>query len=506
MKDLIARISVIAKNLTGLQHALQNVNALVQLGVQTAFAHGAWWVDSVVLEPETLRIAGWAKPPNPFSGKSTLSVNGVPFDTVEMGLPRPGVAKALSLPPEEANMGYKASIDRNKIGLETDQFCFRFENGYTGRPFDENQAFWYIDVQAPVPDEQNRKRIGGPDLSSYLIQGATAYAKLAHVLRTMFNKDFDDFQHVLDWGCGCGRVSRFLATRNSCKLTGLDIDRDNIQWCSANLPNATFKTIDLHPPTPIESNYFEVLFGISVFTHLSENGQFRWLAELRRIARPGAILLMTVNAETHWFRTTHWNSVGRTVQWQGAGYLDMGVNPSLEGYVSEPSGYRKAKHTTGYVLREWSRYFDVVDILPGYIGNQDLVVMLRRDPEKEDTKSSGTTGAKSLDRSQLRAGVTGPAVRDSLEQNHISRGASQLCREAPDDMASLPEQLRQIRDHLEQQNRRAEELSMQLRLKQEELALCRQNLKRITESRSWKITAPLRWAKRLAGTPLKSVP
>jgi len=379
MRGLAARVAP-AGDFGYPRNAAQNMAVLVQLGVQRAFAKGAWWVDSVELDPQALQIRGWAKAPNPYSGKLSFTVNDVPFDSMETGLDRPGVAQALGLPSDQANLGFWTRIDRSKLGT-VDQFRLRFENAYTRRPFDENQDFWYICVDAPVPEEKRRKRIGGGDLNSFLIQGASAYAKFSHVLRTMFDSDFDHVQRVLDWGCGCGRVSRFIALRNQCKLTGLDIDGDNVEWCKTNLPNATFKTIDPEPPTPIDSNYFDVIFGISVFTHLSEEDQFKWLAELRRIAKPGSILLMTVNAETHWFRMTHWKSVERTLKWQTSGYIDLGSNPSLDGHVKVADRYRKAKHTTGYVLREWSKYFDIVDVLPGYIGNQDLVVMVKRDEQ-----------------------------------------------------------------------------------------------------------------------------
>jgi 2-polyprenyl-3-methyl-5-hydroxy-6-metoxy-1,4-benzoquinol methylase len=44
-------------------------------------------------------------------------------------------------------------------------------------------------------------------------------------------KTFDDFPCVLDWGCGSGRVLRYVAARHRVNLRCVDIDADNIGWC-----------------------------------------------------------------------------------------------------------------------------------------------------------------------------------------------------------------------------------------------------------------------------------
>lgn len=86
------------------------------------------------------------------------------------------------------------------------------------------------------------------------------------------------------------------------KFTGTDIDPDNIQWCKENVPQAEFAAIGLHPPTRFASESFDLVYGISVFTHLSETDQDRWLAELQRITKPGAAVLMSSQGEIAFLR------------------------------------------------------------------------------------------------------------------------------------------------------------------------------------------------------------
>lgn len=40
---------------------------------------------------------------------------------------------------------------------------------------------------------------------------------------------------ILDWGCGCGRISRYLAWAGVSGLRGCDIDPAAVGWCSENL-------------------------------------------------------------------------------------------------------------------------------------------------------------------------------------------------------------------------------------------------------------------------------
>src|SRR5687767_9448584 len=44
---------------------------------------------------------------------------------------------------------------------------------------------------------------------------------------------------VLDWGCGCGRIARWLAadiTAGGGRFTGCDLNPKLVAWCQANLP------------------------------------------------------------------------------------------------------------------------------------------------------------------------------------------------------------------------------------------------------------------------------
>ena len=49
------------------------------------------------------------------------------------------------------------------------------------------------------------------------------------------------------------------------------------------------------PPLPFDDARFDLVLGYSVFTHLNVQYQDAWLGELRRLVRPGGILLLSIS-------------------------------------------------------------------------------------------------------------------------------------------------------------------------------------------------------------------
>lgn len=104
-------------------------------------------------------------------------------------------------------------------------------------------------------------------------------------------------QHVLDWGCGPGRVVRHLpeVIGQGCRFTGTDANAASVAWCRAHLPGITFLHNGMRPPLALAAASVDVAYGISIFTHLSAEGHASWLAELLRVLRPGGVLLLTTH-------------------------------------------------------------------------------------------------------------------------------------------------------------------------------------------------------------------
>ncbi|MEZ4699759.1 MAG: class I SAM-dependent methyltransferase [Rhodothermales bacterium] len=106
---------------------------------------------------------------------------------------------------------------------------------------------------------------------------------------------FASFTSVLDFGCGCGRLIRHLDRRTEADLHGSDYNPALIQWCQKNLPIASFAVNRLEPPLPYSDDTFDFVYARSVLTHLPESLIDAWMAEMRRVIRPGGLFLFTMH-------------------------------------------------------------------------------------------------------------------------------------------------------------------------------------------------------------------
>jgi len=104
---------------------------------------------------------------------------------------------------------------------------------------------------------------------------------------------------VLDWGCGPARLLRHLPELlgPESEIHGTDYNPKSIRWNTENLPGIRFNLNKLEARLPYDSNSFDAIYGISIFTHLSESMHSEWYNELHRILKPGGLLLLTTQGD-----------------------------------------------------------------------------------------------------------------------------------------------------------------------------------------------------------------
>ena len=216
----------------------------------------------------------------------------------------------------------------------------------------------------PLPSPSLRVHVHPrPDARTFLNVGATCAQNIRDAL-TLIDRELYSFDAILDFGCGCARVLRwFHDVPEHCHLYGTDIDGKAISWCQKNIRFATFCKNEPFPPLLYPAGTFDLVFAMSVFTHLDEDYQFAWLKELQRVTKPNAVLILTT-----------------------LGAFAQSKLPAEDIATLEETGFlykvgatgRVAFHTKQYVIDTWSKFFRIHTYLERGINNyQDLVLLLK---------------------------------------------------------------------------------------------------------------------------------
>ncbi|MCT4623120.1 MAG: class I SAM-dependent methyltransferase [Schleiferiaceae bacterium] len=159
-----------------------------------------------------------------------------------------------------------------------------------------NKAFKKEYPDVPLPPDYLMYESFGINYKTYFLDSQEAAKELA----SLFAKHIQlKNANILDWGCGPGRLIRHMpkAIGNGCKYYGTDYNKDSIAWCSENLPEIKFNHNGIEAQLPYEDNQMDVIYGISIFTHLSPDSHYDWYKELYRVLKPGGIMLLTMQGD-----------------------------------------------------------------------------------------------------------------------------------------------------------------------------------------------------------------
>jgi SAM-dependent methyltransferase len=210
-----------------------------------------------------------------------------------------------------------------------------------------------------LPPPKLRYRVSAsPDAEAFIAVGKRCAADIQSAVQKV-GSELESFPRILDFGCGCARTLLYMKDlAPNAQFDGTDIDAEAIEWCKQNLKFANFTLSRETPPIEYAPDTFDFIYAISVFTHLDEDYQFRWLEELRRIAKPGAVLLLTVDSSL-------------------TGEKDFVFQRSYEEGLF-PAWYQNAFHSKEYIFENWRKYFEVLGYFPRTLNDLQDIVVLRK--------------------------------------------------------------------------------------------------------------------------------
>ncbi len=199
-------------------------------------------------------------------------------------------------------------------------------------------------------------------------------------------------QRVLEFGCGFGRVLRFFAKDlEPDQLWGIDCDFAALSACDNTPPWCSLQLVPAWPPTSLPDDHFDVVYAFSVFSHLSEDAHRRWLYELKRVLKPGGVLIVTTCGLTFFEHCKDlreqsnlpplWESFkvffpdyDQAVADYEAGKFCYSPLPERLGAL-DGSFFGMACIPKAYVLKEWTKEFRFVDFLEGQPFDQHVIVV-----------------------------------------------------------------------------------------------------------------------------------
>jgi SAM-dependent methyltransferase len=244
----------------------------------------------------------------------------------------------------------------------------------------------------PLPPSRLRARTGRGSNPRVFVESARRTA--AGILETLerAGRPLTGFTSVLDYGCGSGSVLPHvmeLSGATGVRWAGSDVDAEAIGWARAHLPGVDWAVNPYRGPLRFGDDAFDLIYSISILTHLDEPLQDAWLAELARVLRPGGTALLSVHGPHAYGECVSGRVISRTASC--ATRIAARGDLAVEGFIYEPydrdrwsvrdfagidDTFGMTFHHPDWIRRSWSRWFDVVDIVPRAIdGWQDAVIL-----------------------------------------------------------------------------------------------------------------------------------
>jgi SAM-dependent methyltransferase len=240
-------------------------------------------------------------------------------------------------------------------------------------------------------------------------------------------------RRVLDFGCGAGRVLRqFLPEAETAELWGCDSHAPSIEWLERNLsPIRSYVNGD--PPLPHPDGYFDLVYAISVFTHITHDWS-DWLLELHRILKPDGLLIATFMGPPTWEE-----AAGRPIAEDGLGMALLEMHQEL----ADTSG-PVVLHSPWWLREHWGRAFEIETLKPdGFVtpGKGHGVVVARR---RDVGLSAADLEAPADDPRELEAARLRAELLEEGEAR-LRRGGGQPSSDRPAPTGALSSRYRRLR-------------------------------------------------------------
>lgn len=243
----------------------------------------------------------------------------------------------------------------------------------------------------PIPPRGLRHITAAPDAEEFLWTGLVDLATFLSSWEVHRDSPLGTPARVLDFGCGCGRLLRFLCDKPTLDVVGSDVNGVLVAWCKEHLRGVNARVNEIDPPLPLEASSFDWVYSLSIFTHLNESRSAAWRRELGRVLRPGGIAILTTSgipalrtildsaAHQAMFSLTHRQVEEILGSFDRTRFIHRQYDDATLRTANAGSDYGNAFIHPEYVREHWNDdVFQVLEHVPaGLRGWQDIVVLRR---------------------------------------------------------------------------------------------------------------------------------
>ncbi|NOR46158.1 MAG: methyltransferase domain-containing protein [Candidatus Delongbacteria bacterium] len=205
---------------------------------------------------------------------------------------------------------------------------------------------------------------GKMDYASYFEKGKESADDILELLEKHHSLENIN---LLEWGCGPVRILRHIPEILSSKRSqvfGSDYNPETIKWNKKSFDNLNFSKNDLLPPLEYDNNFFDVIFCISVFTHLDEITELKWFNEIIRVLKPGGIFLLSIHGESSKDRLSEEEK--KIFDEKGC-VIRSNVTEGKRSFVS----YNSEKFMRKTMLKD----VQILEFIPGKTNEQDIWII-----------------------------------------------------------------------------------------------------------------------------------
>lgn len=217
-------------------------------------------------------------------------------------------------------------------------------------------------IDFPVPPIGAMRKTSSKTISHYYISGIRCYLPIA-TMALHYGVKLDGEICILDFGCGVAReLLHFLRFYPHPRYFACDVNSANLNFVRRHFRVACYKN-EFKPPLCYETSSMDMIYSVSIFSHLHPSDHLPWLTELCRVTKMGQFCFTTTEGPTAFSKVKVEASLQPSdeAQFHETGILYKeysGLDATMGSYgntVLAPEHIRRAWPDSGFEVVDMSR-------------------------------------------------------------------------------------------------------------------------------------------------------